>query len=110
MSGRYTIGEVSRLLQVKAHVLRYWESEIPLLAPQKTPSGRRVYGDRELQQLLRLRHLLYERKYTLEGARRALWSEVEPAHADIKAKIAAVRADLLRAWARLRERDGGTSS
>jgi DNA-binding transcriptional MerR regulator len=110
MSGRYTIGEVSRLLGVKAHVLRYWESEIPLLAPQKTPSGRRVYGDRELQLLLRLRHLLHERKYTLEGARRALWSEVEPAHADIKAKLAAVRADLLTVWARLQEREGGGRS
>jgi len=107
MSGRYTIGEVSRLLQVKAHVLRYWESEIPFLAPQKGPSGRRVYGDRELQLLLRLRHLLYERKYTLEGARRAIWSEVEPEHADLKARIAAVRTELLTAWARLQERGGG---
>jgi len=107
MSGRYTSGEVSRLLKIKAHVLRYWESEIPLLAPQKSLSGRRLYGDRELQLLLRLRHLLYERKYTLEGARRAMWSEVEPGHADLKARIAAVRAELLTAWARLQDRQGG---
>jgi DNA-binding transcriptional MerR regulator len=107
MSGRYTIGQVSRLLQVKPHVLRYWESEIPFLAPQKSPSGRRIYGDREVQLLLRLRHLLYERKYTLEGARLAIWSEVEPPHADIKAKIAAVRSDLLKAWARLQGREEG---
>jgi len=107
MSGRYTSGEVSRLLKIKAHVLRYWESEIPLLAPQKSLSGRRLYGDRELQLLPRLRHLLYERKYTLEGARRAMWSEVEPGHADLKARIAAVRAELLTAWARLQDRQGG---
>jgi DNA-binding transcriptional MerR regulator len=107
MSGRYTIGEVSRLLQVKPHVLRYWESEIPFLAPQKSASGRRIYSDRELQLLLRLRHLLYERKYTLDGARLAIWSEIEPAHADIKAKIAAVRSDLLTVWAKLHSREAG---
>lgn len=104
MSRRYTIGEVSRLLSVKPHVIRYWEDEIPFIAPKKSRSGRRVYTDRELQLLLRLKHLLYEKRYTVEGARERIWREAGPSQADLRARIAAVRSDLLSVWEKLKKK------
>jgi DNA-binding transcriptional MerR regulator len=92
---KYSIGDVSRLLEIKPYVIRYWEEEIPFIAPQKSRSGRRVYTERDLQVLLRLKHLLYDQKYTLEGARQRLWAELQPEHANLKARIAAVRTELL---------------
>ncbi len=81
------IGEAARLLEVKPHVLRYWESELPQLAPRKGRTGRREYSARDLQLLLRLKHLLHERRYTLEGARRELWAEIDAPRADLRARV-----------------------
>ena len=103
---KYSIGDVSRLLEVKPHVIRYWEDEIPFIAPQKTRSGRRVYAERDLQMLQRLKHLLYEQRFTIDGARQRLWEELRPEHADVKARIAAVRAELLDILNRKRSRGG----
>jgi DNA-binding transcriptional MerR regulator len=103
MAKQYAIGEVARLLDVKAHVIRYWEEEIPFIAPKKSKSGRRIYTDRELQLLLRLKHLLYEKRYTIEGAREKIWKETESSQADLSARIAAVRSDLLSAWEKLKK-------
>ena len=50
---KYTIGQVSKLLDIKAHVIRYWEKEFDFLSPVKSASGRRMYGDRELNLLYR---------------------------------------------------------
>ncbi len=105
MSKQYTIGEVSQLLGVKPHVIRYWEEEVPLLAPKKSKSGRRVYTDRELQLLLRLKHLLYEKRYTIEGARERIWKERGSSRADLTARIAAVRSDLLSVWEKLKGKE-----
>jgi DNA-binding transcriptional MerR regulator len=102
MSKQYTIGEVSQLLGVKQHVIRYWEEEVPFIAPKKSKSGRRVYTDRELQLLLRLKHLLYEKRYTIEGARQRIWKEKASTRADLTARIAAVRSDLLSVWEKLK--------
>ena len=103
MAKQYAIGEVIRLLGVKAHVIRYWEDEIPFIAPKKSKSGRRIYTDRELQLLLRLKHLLYEKRFTIEGARERIWKEAESSQADLSARIAAVRSDLLTAWEKLKK-------
>jgi len=105
MGTRYTIGEVSELLGVKPHVIRYWEEEVPFIAPKKSKSGRRVYTDRELQLLLRLKHLLYEKRYTIDGARERIWKETGSSRADLTARIAAVRSDLLSVWEKLKGRD-----
>jgi DNA-binding transcriptional MerR regulator len=105
MTQRYTIGEVSQLLGVKQHVIRYWEEEVPLLAPKKSKSGRRVYTDRELQLLLRLKHLLYEKRYTIEGARERIWKETSSSKADLTARIAAVRSDLLSVWEKIKGKE-----
>ena len=105
MTQQYSIGEVSQLLGVKQHVIRYWEDEVPFLAPKKSKSGRRVYTDRELQLLLRLKHLLYEKRYTIEGARERIWKETSSSQADLTARIAAVRSDLLSVWEKIKGKE-----
>ena len=102
MGKRFSIGEMARLLDVRPHVLRYWEEEIPLVAPRKDLSGRRVYTEREARLLLRLKHLLYEDRYTIEGARERIWLDLNPEGSDLASRIAAVRAELLAVWSRVR--------
>ena len=72
----FRIGEVAVLLGVKPYVLRYWETEFPQVRPQKSRSGQRLYRRREVEILLDIRHLLYERGFTIAGARKAL-KEIE---------------------------------
>jgi len=71
----FKIGEVSELLAVEPHVLRFWEGEFPLLAPKKSGTGHRLYRRKDVELLLRIKHLLYERRFTIEGARQALQAE-----------------------------------
>jgi DNA-binding transcriptional MerR regulator len=94
----YTIGQIAELLGVKTHVLRYWETEIPLLAPRKDLAGRRVYTEREVALLLRLKQLLYGDRYTIEGARERIWLDLNPPAQSAAARIAAVRRELLAVW------------
>jgi DNA-binding transcriptional MerR regulator len=68
----FRIGEVSQIVGVEPHVLRYWESEFAALSPKKSSSGQRMFRRRDVELLLRIRHLLYDRKFTIEGARRIL--------------------------------------
>ena len=93
----WSIGEVARLLGVKPHVLRYWESELPLLSPKKGLTGRREYSANEVRLLMRFRHLLYDRKFTLEGAKKTMWEELGAADPDISARFARIRSDLIEA-------------
>ena len=71
----FKIGEVSELLAVKAHVLRFWESEFTQLAPKKSGTGHRLYRRKDVELLLRIKELLYDRRFTIEGAKQALHSE-----------------------------------
>jgi len=91
----YSIGDAERLLQVKIHVIRYWEKEIPLIQPEKDMYGRRMYRDRDLQILFRLKYLLYDRRFTIEGARNQLYRELSGSHQDLRGIIAALRSELL---------------
>ena len=68
----FKIGEVSSLLTVEPYVLRFWETEFPKLAPKKTDKGQRMYRRKDVELLLQIKHLLYEKKYTIEGARQFL--------------------------------------
>jgi DNA-binding transcriptional MerR regulator len=68
----FRIGEVSELLGVEPYVLRYWESEFPALAPKKSSSGQRMFRRKDVDLLFNIKHLLYEKKFTIEGARKAL--------------------------------------
>jgi len=99
----YHIGEVCQLLDLKPHVLRYWEQEFSLLSPPKDAGGRRVYTSRELNLLYRIRHLLYVEKYTVDGARERLWRELEDVAPDAKARIHAVRGALIDSSVRVRQ-------
>lgn len=73
----FKIGEVCDILDVQAHVLRYWETEFPQLAPQKNRSGQRSYRRRDVEISLRIKELLYEELYTIAGARKKLQSEIK---------------------------------
>jgi DNA-binding transcriptional MerR regulator len=68
----YRIGEVSRLTDTKAFVLRYWETEFPMLQPVKSPSGHRLYRREDVETVLRIKRLLYDEGFTIAGARRHL--------------------------------------
>jgi len=72
----YKIGEVCDHVGVQPHVLRYWESEFPMLAPQKNRAGQRVYRRKDLEIVLRIRELLYDEKFTIAGAKRKLAEEI----------------------------------
>jgi DNA-binding transcriptional MerR regulator len=71
----FRIGEVSRLVGVEPYVLRYWESEFPGLSPKKSNTGQRMFRRKDVEMLLNIKQLLYEKKFTIEGARKALKSE-----------------------------------
>lgn len=68
----YSIGEVCDLTGLKDHVLRYWETQFDVLNPTKNRAGNRVYRPKEIEVILLVKHLLYEEKYTIEGARKKL--------------------------------------
>lgn len=68
----FSIGEVCDLTGLKAHVLRYWESQFRFLNPAKNRSGNRVYQRKEIELILLVKHLLYTEKYTIDGARQKL--------------------------------------
>ena len=66
----FRIGEVSKLTGLKQHVLRYWETEFPAVAPKKMGSNHRMYRRKDVESILEIKHLLYEKRYTIEGARK----------------------------------------
>ena len=68
----YSMGEVCDLTGLRPHVLRYWETQFDVLHPVKNRSGNRVFRAGDIEQVLLVKHLLYEQKYTIEGARQTL--------------------------------------
>jgi DNA-binding transcriptional MerR regulator len=103
----FTIGEARRLLRVKIHVIRYWEKEIPLIQPGKDPGGRKLYSHRDMQIFLRLKYLLYDRRFTLEGAREQLYRELAGDYQDLRGRIAALRSELLNLYVMIHGEPGG---
>lgn len=94
----FRIGEVSRLAGIKPYVLRFWESEFSGLGPKKSGTGHRLYRRKDVELVLEIKRLLYEKRYTIEGARKFLESRPrpEPAKAEKALKKAApvVQGDL----------------
>jgi DNA-binding transcriptional MerR regulator len=86
----FKIGEVCELAGVQAHVLRYWESEFPTLAPQKNRAGQRVYRKRDVEMALRIKELLYDDQYTIAGAKKRLANEIR---AGTRLKVVSAEAD-----------------
>jgi len=70
--GLYSIGEVSRMTNLKPFVLRYWETEFPMLEPVKSPRGHRLYREEDVDLVLKIKRLLYDEGFTIAGARRHL--------------------------------------
>jgi DNA-binding transcriptional MerR regulator len=112
-----SISEVSDLVGVKPHVLRYWETQFSMLRPKKNRAGNRMYRPEEIKVLLRIKDLLYNRRFTIAGARRRLLDERKEGpqvelgfdHADQKFVLGEVRAELKRLLSRLREHESVAS-
>ena len=68
----FRIGDASRIVGVEPYVLRYWESEFPQIKPRRADSNQRTYQREDLETLLEIKHLLYEEKMTIEGAKRRI--------------------------------------
>ena len=77
----YKIGEACKALGIQPYVLRYWETEFPALTPSKSRSGQRVYSEKELEIIRRIKELLYDEGYTIAGAKKKL--EVELASGNL---------------------------
>ncbi|MEP7010191.1 MAG: MerR family transcriptional regulator [Acidobacteriota bacterium] len=73
----YKIGEACKALDIQPYVLRYWETEFPALSPSKSRSGQRVYSEKELAIIRRIKELLYGEGYTIAGAKKRLETELE---------------------------------
>lgn len=101
----YRIGEVSEIVGVEPHVLRYWETEFRSIRPQKSRKGQRIYSRRDVDKLLRVKDLLYNHGFTIAGARKQLRDvqekvapaprEPAPAPVAVRAAVPEVRAALL---------------
>jgi DNA-binding transcriptional MerR regulator len=72
----HKIGEACKALGIQPYVLRYWETEFPALTPSKSRSGQRVYSEKELEIIRRIKELLYEEGYTIAGAKKKLEGEI----------------------------------
>ena len=68
----YRIGEVSKITGIKAHVLRYWETEFRWMAPPKSRSKQRLYRRKDIEMVLAIKKLLYDERYTIAGARQVI--------------------------------------
>ena len=75
----FRIGEVAKLCKLPAYVLRFWESEFPHLKPVKSSTGQRMYRQRDVENVLRIKKLLYDEGFTIAGARQQLKAESKPA-------------------------------
>ena len=91
----YKIGEVCRMADVQPYVLRYWETEFPPLAPNKSGGGQRLYTQREIDVILRIKQLLYSEGFTIAGAKKKLEMELaDPSPATPKTDLADVKKEL----------------
>lgn len=78
-NGKYSIGEAAKIAGLEPHVLRFWESEFKELSPKKNNSGRRIYRQDDIDVVLRLKDLLHNRKFTIEGAKNILSGKTDGA-------------------------------
>jgi DNA-binding transcriptional MerR regulator len=74
----FRIGEVARICRLPAYVLRFWETEFPQLKPVKSSTGQRMYRQRDVENVLRIKKLLYDEGFTIPGARQQLKAEAKP--------------------------------
>jgi DNA-binding transcriptional MerR regulator len=82
----FRIGEVARLAGIKPYVLRFWETEFGALGPRKSGAGHRLYRRKDVEMVLEIKRLLYEKRFTIEGARKYLETRAKPEPAVSPAK------------------------
>ena len=101
----YSIGEAEELTGIKSHILRYWEEVIPGFAPKKDLGGRRIYTERDIDLILRLKYLINERKCTLEGARDEILRETmnSDSKAEVLDSIRQIRSELSQMYMIIRK-------
>jgi DNA-binding transcriptional MerR regulator len=90
----FKIGEVSVIAGVASHVLRFWESEFPRISPKRTSSGQRLYTRREVELILEIKSLLYQRKFTIAGARQHLRAAAGHTEPDSRQMLDELRTEL----------------
>lgn len=100
----FSIGEVSEILKVKTHILRYWEKEVPFLIPKKSISGRRLYTNRDIQMLFRFKYLVQKKKYTVQGAREKMWDDLNKTGNIASTSIIELKTELVEMLTKLRRR------
>ena len=91
----FKISEVSELCGLPSHVLRFWESEFKKIRPRRTASGQRSYTRKDIETILEIKHLLHDKKFTLEGARKYLNARTEPDLLTEKELLAELKAELI---------------
>ena len=101
----YSIGEAEELTGIKSHILRYWEEVIPGFAPKKDLGGRRIYTERDIDLILRLKYLINERKFTIEGARDEILRETMnyDSKAEVLDSIRQIRSELSQMYMIIRK-------
>ena len=111
----FKIGEVAEIVGVEPYVLRYWETEFRALRPQKSRSKQRVYRRKDVETVLKIKHLLYDRRFTIAGARQEFEKGRDKIEAALPAQgyrarqsLAPVREQIDALWAVLREDDEAT--
>ena len=87
----YSIGEVSKITELKAYVLRYWETEFKQLKPPKNRAGNRTYRQSDIDLILHIKDLLYTKKFTIEGARHQLATEKDGKTEDVAVPVDSVQ-------------------
>lgn len=93
----FKIGEVSQLTGIPAYVLRFWESEFKQINPGRTQTGQRQYKKSDVALILKIKHLLYDRKFTIQGAKHHLTAAAKaPPHQSPEAAVAEIRSELKR--------------
>ena len=83
----YSISEVSEITKLKAYVLRYWETEFSQLSPPKNRAGNRTYRQKDIEIILKIKDLLYDKKYTIDGARNCLRGKDSNGSADNNSQV-----------------------
>lgn len=93
----FKIGEVSDIAGVPAYVLRFWESEFKRIRPKRTESGQRLYRKTDIELILKIKHLLYDKKFTIQGAKGHLRVKTnDTKQTDPRFDIAELKAELLQ--------------
>ena len=83
----FKIGEVGEIAELPTYVLRFWETEFTRIKPKRTSSGQRLYSKNDVELILKIKHLLYDNKYTIQGAKRHLKSKEPEKEADSSSTI-----------------------